>query len=328
MNDLVRDFIEANPQNHVTLKHLQKMRGKVRRLKMFKKFIRIKLAHGKPKLSFEINFDEDSYVISRRSVKVETKQNVTQRKKKSKETEKQTKNEPTKEFIRHIVKLGFDATDAARLYKSKDDWLGMTRGGRILCSEPRCAFSTPLSSNCMFAHCRTVHGWREYPCMQENCEYVAYSKTSAKRHLGQFHSPYKTHNGDHFSCQRANCKAAFAGQTDLERHERIHSNNVRRCVFCPYVNTRQKDLHIHQRNHFNTREFKCNVCEKAFTSLSSLNKHSVLHDAAGKAIKTQCPLCERVDLRLRIRIHLNNKHKVKGVRWDANRNGFVVPKQI
>jgi len=328
MNDLVRDFIEANPQNHVTLKHLQKMRGKVRRLKMFKKFIRIKLAHGKPKLSFEINFDEDSYVISRRSVKVETKQNVTQRKKKSKETEKQTKNEPTKEFITHIVKLGFDAKDAARLYKSKEDWVSMTCGGRILCSERRCTFSIPLSSDCMFAHCRDVHGWRDYPCAQENCVYVAHSKTSAKSHLSQFHSPYKTHNGDHHSCQRVNCKAAFSSFSDLARHERIHSNNVFRCVFCPYVSARQMDLRIHQRNHFNTREYKCEVCEKAFSTMGKLNKHIVLHDAADEAVTTKCPLCERVDLRHRIQNPLIKKHKMKGVRWDANRNGFVVPQQI
>ena len=80
-------------------------------------------------------------------------------------------------------------------------------------------------------HCRTIHHWRDYPCKKDNCEFVAYSKTSAKDHLSKFHSPYQAHNGNYYSCQRAGCKAAFNSNADLARHERIHGNHLLRCVF-------------------------------------------------------------------------------------------------
>ena len=229
------------------------------------------------------------------------------------------------QFIAHIVELGFDKKYAALLYKSQDDWLGMKSGGRTLCTERGCKFSTQLSSDALFEHCRTVHGWRDYPCPHDNCQFVAYSKTSSNGHLANFHATYRTHNGNYFSCPRPSCKAAFASNADLIRHERIHSNDVFRCVICPYVSARQMDLRIHQRMHFNTRDYVCSECHKAFVTLGKLNKHNELHDNESN---TQCPLCDRVDIKQRIYFHLIKKHNVKGVHWDSSKKHYIVPQQI
>merc|ERR1711935_845968 len=227
------------------------------------------------KLSFDINLDEDYDAISRLTIKSDKSRKV----EKKTETIEHTKKVIPKKFIAHILELGFEANDATRLYQSKNDWLGMRSGGQVQCSVMGCLFSTQLRSDCMFEHCRTVHGWRDYPCSHDNCEYVAYSNRSFKTHLSKFHSPYKTHSGQFFSCQRAECKASFPSNGDLVRHQRIHDNVVFQCVFCPYGNARDLALSIHHRMHFNNREFVCDVCQNAFTTPTQLKEHvRLVHD--------------------------------------------------
>ena len=68
--------------------------------------------------------------MTRSVTEAQIKSKTTKQGEKKKET-KTTKEIP-KDFIAHIVKLGFDKKDAARLYESKDDWLGMSVGGKVL----------------------------------------------------------------------------------------------------------------------------------------------------------------------------------------------------
>jgi len=194
-----------------------------------------------------------------------------------------------------------------------------------LCAQRGCKFSIPLCSDALFEHCRTVHGWRDYPCTRDNCQFVAYSKASLNRHHAQFHAPYATHNGQYFSCPRPNCKAAFVYNSLLVHHERIHVNDVLRCLFCPYVSAEQMSLSRHQRIHFDSRDYVCDVCQKAFTTVTTMNRHV---DSIHEGGTTQCPLCDRVDKRQRIHQHLIDKHKVKGSRWDGKQKKFSVPQQI
>ena len=200
MNDLVREHLETHGYQAV-LKHIPKYRDSKRQLAMFMKFKRHKSAKMKSNLSFEVsiallynfltfnckvNFDEDETLMSRVMKQKEVIKSITKTKKPAK------KKEISKEFIAHIVKLGFDGKDAWRLYETKGDWLGMNSGGRVLCTEKGCSFSTPLSGDALFEHCRTAHAWRDYPCSLDNCAYVAFSPYSHKQHMNQFHSPYRT----------------------------------------------------------------------------------------------------------------------------------------
>merc|ERR1711935_284696 len=76
------------------------------------------------KLSFEINLDEDYDAISRLTIKRDKSRKV----EKKTETVEHKKKVIPKKFIAHILELGFAAKDAARLYQSKNDWLGMRSG--------------------------------------------------------------------------------------------------------------------------------------------------------------------------------------------------------
>ena len=91
----------------------------------------------------------------------------------------------------------------------------------------------------------------------------AYSTRNLAQHLAQFHSPYKTYVSAQYSCSRLGCKATFQWNVYKIAHERVHDNNLYRCVLCPYGNAQYDKLVIHQRTHFNTRDFVCDVCDKA-----------------------------------------------------------------
>jgi len=202
----------------------------------------------------------------------------------------------------------------------------MASGGRVLCSERGCKFSTQLSSDALFEHCRTVHDWRDHPCTRDNCEYLAYSKTTLKQHLAQFHSKYRTHLADHFPCLKPNFKAAFSIRSNLMHHEKVHNNEVNKCVFCPYRNSYQPQLIKHRRMHFNTRNYKCEICQADFTTQNTLSLHQArMHEMSET---TKCPLCNRVDNRYRIKTHLHDTHHVMGIKWSAQQKRYFVPEQI
>ena len=56
MNDLVREFLEANPQYNAVLKHVPGYEGKIRRLVRFRKFKRKnKAKRVTSKLSFDVS---------------------------------------------------------------------------------------------------------------------------------------------------------------------------------------------------------------------------------------------------------------------------------
>ena len=43
--------------------------------------------------------------------------------------------------------LGFNDDDADRLYEDKDNWMGVSTGGRVLCAVKGCKFETPIASD-------------------------------------------------------------------------------------------------------------------------------------------------------------------------------------
>ena len=91
------------------------------------------------------------------------------------------------EFIEHILSLGFNKTDADRLYEEKDSWMGVSTGGKVLCAVRGCKFHAKIASDDLFEHCRIEHGWKDHPCLEDNCFYIGYSLTALKKHAS-FHS--------------------------------------------------------------------------------------------------------------------------------------------
>ena len=78
--------------------------------------------------------------------------------------------------------------------------------------------------------------------------------------------------------------------------------------------------------HFNTRNYVCDICQRAYTTGTMLNDHKVRTHESGET--TRCPLCDKTGIKCRIANHLYATHNVKGVKWDAEKKQFIVPEQV
>ena len=222
------------------------------------------------------------------------------------------------EFIKHVLDLGFNEEDAPRLYEDKDNWTGVSTGGKILCVSQGCKFHTNASSDELFEHCRLKHQWKDYPCKEENCKFIAYSSMALKRHA-QFHSmpPTTQHQ---FNCSKQKCKWTFVNMWKLQRHENTHDNILLKCVYCPYTCVEDSSLTMHQRIHFNIRDYKCDYCDRAFKQQGELNKH---FNSQHSGVKTKCFKCDYESSVHNVHMHMNRTHGLLGYSWDAHNEKFV-----
>ena len=92
-----------------------------------------------------------------------------------KESEKRKKSIP-KDFIRKIKNLGMKVEDAELLFKSKIDWTAVYSENKIYCVEPGCNYFTTIDNEELKNHMINVHGYGDYPCNYDHCDYVACSK--------------------------------------------------------------------------------------------------------------------------------------------------------
>ena len=227
------------------------------------------------------------------------------------------KKVPT-EFIEHILSLGFNEDDAPTLYEDKDSWMGISTGGKVSCVVKGCKFETPIASDELFEHCRTKHQWRDYPCPESNCNFIAYCSMALKKHA-LFHTrPPSTQY--EFACSKKNCKWTFSARVFLQRHENVHENIQLACIYCPFTSATRCNLTIHQREHFNIRDYKCDICGKAFKQQAELNKH---FDKLHSGYVTKCFVCDFKGAVHNVRNHLKRKHKIRGYHWDAKKEKFV-----
>ena len=216
------------------------------------------------------------------------------------------------------MNLGFNEDDAPRLYEEKDNWMCINSGGKVLCVVQGCKFETPIASDKLFEHCRIEHKWKDYPCPEENCKLVAYSSFAFKRHV-LFHTRKpKTHH--QFSCSQPNCQWTFENRWKLLLHENIHDNILLKCVYCPYTCVQDIRMSMHQRDHFNIRDFKCDICDKTFEQNGEVTTHfKTMHSG----VTTKCFVCDYEGNVSSVRSHLNQKHGILGYSWDAKNEKFV-----
>ena len=109
-----------------------------------------------------------------------------------------------------------------------------------------------------------------------------------------------------YKCPKPGCKSSFNREGGLDLHLRIHNNDVRVCMYCPYRYVKNTAYQEHLKVHFAIQEFKCDQCDAKFTSQARLNKHYQIHEGNTYS----CLICNTYETATRhaANTHLRTKH--------------------
>uniref|UniRef100_UPI00358DE9D7 zinc finger Y-chromosomal protein 1-like n=1 Tax=Myxine glutinosa TaxID=7769 RepID=UPI00358DE9D7 len=115
------------------------------------------------------------------------------------------------------------------------------------------------------------------------CPYQTAEAGLLSQHLSTVHSQSLPH-----LCQH--CGKGFRHPSELRKHVRSHSGErPYACDLCTYRSAQAYNLQMHIRaRHRHQPNFRCTVCGVAFSCLSELRRHVVLH---GAEREYHCPHC-------------------------------------
>ena len=115
----------------------------------------------------------------------------------------------------------------------------------------------------------------------------------------------RSENDFWYKCPKPNCQSTFQYQCLLDPHMRIHNNELNECQYCPYRYVNPPDYKDHLNKHFRIK-FKCDQCEKTYSTRKGLNEHNNLHEG----IIYCCLICNTYEIAARksMKNHLRAKH--------------------
>lgn len=100
---------------------------------------------------------------------------------------------------------------------------------------------------------------------------------------------FRQHMRIHIKLYKCNsCQKSFPNQHTLNRHSAVHSSIQPTCPICDHKVKRFSTLKRHMRVHNSEKNFKCQICLKAFSLQLNLEKHLLRH-VIGK--RYQCYMC-------------------------------------
>ena len=98
----------------------------------------------------------------------------------------------------------------------------------------------------------------------------------------------RTENNFWHKCLKPNCHSTFAATQLLDRHMRIHNNDLDSCQFCPYRYVEIKHYNDHLNRHFRIKAYRCDHCGLNFFSRRAMVEHASSHEG----IKFYCLICK------------------------------------
>ena len=112
-----------------------------------------------------------------------------------------------------------------------------------------------------------------------------------------------------FTCQE--CVLHFQTENELNDHKLQHLKSFQ-CTMCNKVYSSKSSLRVHYNTHSNAEKFQCSICKKSFLRRSSLYNHMKSHVNAAPRFK-----CSACDEKFESAAHLS-AHEVRR----SDRNGF------
>merc|ERR1712131_378376 len=149
-----------------------------------------------------------------------------------------------------------------------------------------------------------THKYGNFPCPYEDCSYVGISKKNINLH-GRIHTRLNERL-NYYKCPHKNCGASFEFDWILQRHLRLHNNDLEKCQYCPFQYIHPPDYQIHLNQHFQIQDFKCDKCGFESTSKRGLARHYKIHEG----IIYLCLICNNYEAghQTTMAYHLKIKH--------------------
>lgn len=147
-----------------------------------------------------------------------------------------------------------------------------------------------------------------YKCTE--CDYQGFRKKRLCEHMGRVHGLLANGNvpqNPMFSCEI--CDKTFVFEKDLNRHKKIvHHGQIFVCLVCQknYKSKYVYDRHVatHEEGYIQPK-FKCQICEREFTTKFSLGCH-IKSEHLGVKKTYSCPMCGKTFSQIRsYRQHAN-----------------------
>lgn len=119
----------------------------------------------------------------------------------------------------------------------------------------------------------TLPGEYSFKCDEEGCGKAFLTSYSLKIHV-RVHTKQKP-----FECPESSCAKAFNTRYRLRAHLRLHNGQTFNCDYCDKYFTTLSDLKKHTRTHTRERPYQCSIegCGKAFSASHHLKTHIRTH---------------------------------------------------
>ena len=253
----------VNKLDRLVLKYLKKT-GRRKTL-----IIMMKSLERKPvKLSFAIQKAPERKIVESLQVKKERKKN-------SKDSERENKIVTVPEKFKQLAKkFGLPEEHLQFFYENRESFQWEAKDKTdIHCTEKTCKFVMKASKGCLIDHMISVHKYHDIPCDKPDCSFVAYSQKNLNLHTGSFHGHGRRPDSANAACPFPSCNAFFANDLNLQTHINIHENRMFFCSYCPFRTSEARKLTIHLDIHFNIKKYVCDVCSRPFFRQQTLNIH-------------------------------------------------------